>query len=469
MRPSRFVASCLVAPLVVAEANAQDWFRFRGPNGAGVAPGSGLPLEFEPAKNLAWRLDVPDSSSSPVLTQDAVFLTASTPEKLLVLCVERADGSLRWTRELERARTTATYPVNDSASPSPVTDGENVYAFFPELGLVSCDAKGEVRWTVPLGPFVSFYGMAASPIVVGDALVLLCDQQQGSYLLAVERASGAVLWKTERKEMIESWTTPVLFPADAPTTVVVFGSFFVCGYSLENGAELWRHAGLGYAPVCSPIVDGNRIYASTPFHAEEPLPTFEALLTESDADKDGRLSPAEVAVSPIAGHFGWADSDKDDFIDAEEWAFVNAGMSTRDFGLVALELVEREGKLTTQERWRFRRSLPSIATPLLYQGVLYLVKDGGILTALDADTGAVLKSERLPDASSEFHPSPIAADGRVYVASNAGDVYVLAAGGEWKVLGVNSLGEELSATPAIAGDALYVRTSERLYCFRQGD
>ena len=148
-----------------------------------------------------------------MLTEKAVFLTGADEKGLAVLCLERDSGAVRWERRLERAHTQEVYPANGSATPSPTTDGQNVYAFFPEFGLVSFDSAGKERWRLPLGPFVSFYGMAGSPILAGDTLVQLCDQQQGSFLIAVDAASGKQRWRTERTGLIESWTTPVLLPA----------------------------------------------------------------------------------------------------------------------------------------------------------------------------------------------------------------------------------------------------------------
>jgi outer membrane protein assembly factor BamB len=467
MKITKAAAVSALLPLLASVASSQEWTRFRGPNGSGVSSSTGLPTEFGPEKNVAWKAELPFATSSPVLTKDTVYVTASTEAKLLVLCLERSDGSTRWTRELDRAQVTEVYPANDSASPSPVTDGQNVYAFFPELGLVSYDAKGEQRWVLPLEPFVSFYGMSASPILAGDALILQCDQQQGSYLLAVDKNTGKELWKTERTGMIESWATPVLYPTDAPTTAVVFGTYLVCGYSLATGAETWRMKGLGYTPVCSPIVEGDRVFACVPNHAEQPLPKFDSLIDGMDANEDGMLSAEELGESPLGEHFGWADADKDELITVDEWAFVRAGMSNSDYGLVAIDLEKGAEGIAPVEAWRYKRALPSISTPLLYDGIIYLTKDGGIVTTLDAGTGEVAKSERVQHGGSEFYPSPVAADGRVYVASNAGDVTVLKAGGEWEILAVNSLGEEIQACPAIADGALYIRTRTALYCFRE--
>jgi len=452
--------------LGAALASAQEWPRFRGPNGSGTSAATGLPNSFGPAENLRWRTPFVAGHASPVLGDGMVFLTGADERSLVVACFARDTGALRWERRLERARKQEVYPANGSATPSPTTDGQNVYAFFPELGLVSFDAQGKERWKLPLGPFVNFYGMAGSPILAGGTLVLLCDQQQGSFLLAVDAATGKERWRTERKGLIESWTTPVVYPAEKPESVIVFGTFSVCAYSLATGKEEWRLGSVGYTPVCSPVLwerpEGALLFASVPFHAEGgPMPPFETLTSSNDKDTDGKLTKVELAGSPMADHFGWADANKDDFIDAAEWKFISDGMSTKDYGLVAFRIGAKE----PSEVWRAKRGLPSIATPLVHDDLVYLVKSGGMLTTLDAASGKELGFQRLEEAGGEYDASPIAADGKLFLASQEGRITVLAAGPEPKVLSSCDLGETIHATPAIGGGALFVRTEKALYCF----
>jgi outer membrane protein assembly factor BamB len=451
-------------------ASAQEWPRFRGPNGSGSARNADLPSSFGPKENLRWRTPLVAGHSSPVLGDGTLFLTGADEQSLVVLCLEQGSGAVRWEQRLERARKQEVFPANGSATPSPTTDGKNVYAFFPELGLISFDAQGKERWLLPLGPFVNFYGMAGSPILAGGTLVQLCDQQQGSFLLAVDAATGKERWRTERKGLIESWTTPVLYPSERPESVVVLGTFFVCAYSLATGKEEWRQGSVGYTPVCSPVLwerpDGALLFASVPFHAEGgAMPAFETLTSASDANKDGKLTKVELAGSEMAQHFGWADANRDDFIDAAEWKFISDGMSSKDYGLVAF----RVGAAEASEVWRHKRGLPSIATPLVHDGVLYIVKGGGMLTTIDAASGKELGFQRLEEAGGEYDASPVAAGGKLFLASQEGRISVLAAGPEPKVLHQCDLGEPIHGTPAIGGGALFVRTDAALYCFAGGE
>ncbi len=450
-----------IVALASSIAQAQEWPRFRGPNGSGVATASDPPINFGPEENVRWKAEVPFGASSPVLTEKAVVVVGSDAEFLLVMALDRETGEERWSRAIERERTVEVFPANDSASPSPVTDGENVYVFFPEMGLISFDAEGEERWRHPLGPFINFYGMSSSPVLAGDALVLLCDQQQGSFIIGIDAATGEQRWKTERSGIIECWTTPVVYPFAAPKEVIVFGSYFVTSYSVATGEELWRMKGFGYTPVCSPVLSGDRLYVSVPNHGEAGLPDWATLCAQSDKNGDNQLARSEL-VGPMAEHFGWADANKDDIIDEEEWNAAYDGMNSKDYGLAAIDLAGKDGPV---ELWRYKKGLPSIASPLLYEGVLYLARDGGLVTLIDAEHGELISRERLPDGMGECWPSPVAAAGRIYMANNAGQIAVIAAGAEWRVLKTNDLGEDCVSTPAIGGNALYVRTRKAIWCF----
>src|SRR5229473_93542 len=164
---ARIILLTIVAGAITQLASAEDWPRFRGPNGTGVSETTGLPVEFGPDKNLAWRREIPFGRSSPIVTKDRVFLTAIDGEKLITLSLDRATGRTIWRREINRNHTHKVFKGNDTATPTPATDGANVYAFFPDLGLVSYAHDGNERWRSPLGPFESFYGVSASPIIHG--------------------------------------------------------------------------------------------------------------------------------------------------------------------------------------------------------------------------------------------------------------------------------------------------------------
>jgi outer membrane protein assembly factor BamB len=444
-----------------------EWLRFRGPNGSGVAEGAGLPAEFGPQRNVLWKTAVPFARSSPVVTRDRVFLTASEGEKLITICLDRKTGKVLWRREAVRGRYMPIYRANDPASPSPVSDGKNVFLFFAELGLLSYGPNGDERWRVPLGPFNSFYGMGASPVLTGNTLVMVCDQRTNSFIIAVDAHNGKIRWKKDRPNQ-EAYSTPVVYtPPRGSAQVIVFGSSTLDAYSVDTGERLWWVKQVGSYPKGVPVLGSDMVYVSASGSDEPFLPPFEASLKQYDTDKDRRLHREEMKSHAEAyDHFGWLDSNNDAYVDQLEYDFVrNSTLSGH--GVSAIRLGGQGDLTSTNVVWRVKKSYPDIPAPLLYRSVLYLVKDGGIISSLDPVSGQVLKMDRTPTATEEYFASPVAADGKVFLLSASGKVTVLKAGGQWEILAVNDLGEECWATPAIAGGNLYIRTRNALYCFSE--
>jgi outer membrane protein assembly factor BamB len=456
----------LQGPAVVAQ---ETWSRFRGPGGSGIAADmKPLPTRFGPDSQVVWKTELPFGRSSPVLTESEIYLTAQTGDQLTTFCLERDSGEVRWEESLQRTHEADMYAGNDSASSTPVTDGVNVYCFFHEFGLVSYDEEGEERWRQELGPFHSFYGVSASPVLAGNVVVMPCDQIGPSFVVGVHKDTGEELWRQDRRVAAESWATPIVRPvADDALEVLVFGTFQVDAYDAKTGQLHWQQKGLGFNPICSPVLHGNQLIVTASSHAEQPTPF--ATLLASDADGDGQLTKKELEGSPFDGHFGWIDPNQNGFAEKAEWDEIMKHSSTRDFGIVAVPLDAEAGPDGKRsESWRYKRNVASIGSPLVLDGVVYMIADGGILTLLDAQSGEVLARERIADSLGEVYPSPIAGDGKVFVAANAGTVSVLQAGRSFKLLASNDLGEDIRATPAISKGQLLVRTQSALYCFHGG-
>lgn len=417
-------------------------------------------------KNLVWKAGVPFGQSAPVIQGRRVFVTAADGDQLLVLCLDATSGKVLWRGAVRRAHAHKIYQANDPASPTPVVDEGGVYAFFPDFGLVAYTLEGKQAWTQPLGPFKNFYGMAASPILAGDTLILLCDQQTGSYLLALDRKSGKQRWKTARPGATVGWATPAVFrPQGGPPQLITLSSNRVDGYSLATGEPVW------WMPVASsgglgvPLAGGEDIYFSTLAGSEPWMPSFESTLAKYDKDRDGRLSRAEFQDPDMGEHFGWIDADSDDSIHAGEWNAARS-LGIGEYGAVAFHPGNAKGKVDPQSvAWRFKKNLPFVPAPLIYKDVFYMVRDGGIVTSLDVRSGKLLKEGRAPEALGEYYASPVAADDKVFLASAAGKVTVLKAGPQWEVASVNDLADEIRATPAFSEGRIYIRTRKTLYCF----
>ena len=454
--------------LFAAMVWAQDWPRFRGPNGSSVSTAAArLPAEFSDAKNLAWKVSVPFSKSSPIVVEGRVFLTAAERQVLVTVALDANTGLTLWRREIQRPRAQQIFRLNDSASPTPAADHTGVYVFFPDLGLVSYGFDGKERWRAPLGPFRNFYGQAASPIVADDLVILNCDQQSGSFLVAVDKNTGIERWRTARPDIQFGWATPIVYsPGNASKQIIVASSNRLDSYYLATGERRWWFPVACDGAMGSPVLDGDTLYFHANGHDQPMLPTFESLLGSYDADKDGRVSRAEFQrFEMFAEHFGWVDDNGDGFIDGKEWSAAR-NFGSGDNGLLALSL-GAQGELPPRAlRWRLKRSIPYIPAPVLYKGVLFMVKTGGVVTSVDPLTGKIAKEGRATGALGDYVAQPVAADGKIFLASESGQMAVLKAAAEWEVLAVNDLGDEIFATPAIAGGSLYVRTRASIYCFR---
>ena len=448
---------------------SSDWPQFRGVNGSGVSDSTGIPVKFGPKKNVVWKTVAPQGHSSPVLTESRIFLTGFEKERLLTLCIDRATGTTLWTREAPRPRKQYFQPTNGPASPSPVTDGTNVYVYFGDFGLISYTSEGEERWRLPLGPFNNVNGIGSSPILTGKILVLLCDQDTDSYLLAVDAATGKVRWRTMRPDSTRGYATPVVYqPKDGPAEVIVPGAFQVVSYSLSTGERLWWVRGMSWQLKSVPVIDDGVVYVNgweAGLDTDKPreVPTWEETLAKYDTNHDGKLSADE---SPWKNRKSFIDADlnQDDIIDERDWNFYRA-RATGLNNVVAIRAGGHGDVTGTHVLWRFRKSVPNVPSPLLYRGVLFLVKEGGILTSLDPKTGEIYKQARLTEALGQYWSSPVAADGRIYVASEDGKISVIKAAAQWEVLTVNDLEEEIFATPAIADGDIFVRTRGMLYRF----
>jgi outer membrane protein assembly factor BamB len=456
--------------LLLADAPAEDWTRFRGPNGAGVAETTGLPAELGPARNVIWKVALPPGYSSPAVSGDRIFVTAYEGDRLLTIALDRATGQEKWRRESPRDRREKLDKRNGPASPSPVADDKSVYVFFSDYGLLSYDFAGGERWRTPLGPFNNVYGMGASPVLVEDKVVLVCDQSRGSFAAAFRQSDGREVWRTPRPEALSGHSTPVVYrPTGGPAQVLAPGSFRMDAYSAATGESVWWVNGLPGEMKSGPVLWGDTVLVSgfsTPENdpgAQVHVPPFDETVKARDADKDGRLSAPEVDERTRT-YFPFLDLDGDGRLDAAEWRLYIAGAASEN-GLLAFRL-GGQGDMTTRSlRWKYQRSVPQLPTVLAYRDVVYMINDGGVLTTFDAATGAVKKQARLRGAVDSYYASPVAGDGKVYIVSRSGIVAILKADDEQQVLSVNELDDEVYATPAIAGRRIYIRTRGALFCF----
>lgn len=442
---------------------AEDWTRFRGLNGAGVADGAGFPAELGKDRNLIWRTSVRPGKSSPVLTRDRIFISGFERGKLFTQCFDRESGKLLWERDELRPRDPIANKLNHPAAITPVTDGENVYVFFKDLGVVSYDRNGKPRWKAATGPFNDTMGLGASPILTDDSVVIVVDQMQGSYIAAFEKRSGEMRWKTGRDET-ESWGTAIFYQPEGMKPFVITASRGQVGvHDAADGKRVATLKGISTTIVGSPLIHGDTIYVFG--YGSDNFTPFTGSLTRFDKNKDGRITRDEYENDPIMNSIASNLGNRDGIVTEDEWTLWQQKVQGPT-SLTAVRL-ERDGQtLKPRELWRYEKGFAGvIPSALLYKGVVYVVKNGGVLMAFDADTGRELKTGRLAGAISGYSSSPVAADGKIYICSEDGHVVVLRPGKDWEVEKVNDLGEGIFATPALSGGHIYLRTEQALYRF----
>jgi outer membrane protein assembly factor BamB len=314
--------------------------------------------------------------------------------------------------------------------------------------------------------------VAASPIVVEGKVVLLCDQDTDSYLLAVDKVDGKNVWKTPRPHAVHGFATPTVFrPRAGPVQLITPGSYQLDSHSADTGLRLWWIRGMTWQVKPTAVVNAETIYATgwapgADAGERQNLPPFEEVLKEGDRNGDGKLSPEEVPERlRHSGSWNAIDLQRDGVLDARDWSFYRARRSAQNVTMAVRPGTSRGDLTESHVVWQTDRSVPVVSSPLLYEGVLYTIKDGGILTSLDPATGKILKQARLQGAIDSYYASPVAADNKIFLASETGKVSVVTPGSQWELLAVNDLNEPCYATPAISDGQIYIRTPSTLYCF----
>lgn len=287
--------------------------------------------------------------------------------------------------------------------------------------------------------------------------------------MAFDREDGTLRWKRDRPEATHGYATPCLFPPHQPSQLIVPGSYQLSAYSL-TGAKLWQARGLTWQVKPSAVVSRERIFATGWAPGADAgqgmvLPPFDEVLAGGDTDRDGHISEPEAVAGGWRHRGGWAliDLDGDGLLNRVDWEFFRARQSSRNATL-AIRPGSTQGETGQGEvLWRYEKAVPVVSSPLLLEGILYTIKDGGVMTAFDSESGAVLKQGRITGALDKYYASPVAADGKIYLASQDGRVSTIAPGSDWQVLAVNDFGEPIYATPAIGSGVLFIRTMRALY------
>lgn len=386
-------------------ALAGDWPGWRGPKGNGLSDEANLPVKWSAGDGVRWKADLPGKGSgSPIIAGDRVFLTSSDGprhDQLHFFCLDRRTGRELWHRNFWGTAPTLRHdPKSSMATPTPVTDGQHVWAFFGSGDLFCLDLGGNLVWCRSLAqeyePFQNRFAMGSSPVLVGDLLILQCDHWGQSYLVGIDKRTGKNVWKTDRAEHV-SWSSPLVVEVNGRQELVASATFHVKGYDPLTGRELWAASGM----------------------TRECIPTAVA--------GDGLI----FAVSGTKGE------------------------------TLAIRTGGRGDVTESHIVWRNSRNAPFVPSAILLDDLYYLVDDKGIAACFEAASGKLVWQQRLGGA---FSASPIAADGKLYFVDEEGTTTVLKPGRQFEVLSKNRLDDPTFASPAAAHGDLFIRTDRHLYC-----
>jgi len=446
---------------------------FRRDHGLPSLEAGSLPERLGSPGGLRWRTAIDSGHSTPITCSGRIFLTTydTSTDELSTLALAADTGRILWKRVVPAAGIEEyNRDTGSAAQATPACDDERVYVFFGSYGLSCYDHQGTLLWEKRMGPFQDEYGSASSPVLIDDKVIIQQDHDVDSCLMALDRESGKVIWKSERPDATRSYSTPAVWTRNGRKELLVAGSRELAGYDPSDGKRLWWIPGLARIVIPTPVPAGDMVYMAswTPGGDSSLLirmdPWTEAL-GRWDANNDGRLVRDELTDKVMNDRFFPMDIDQSGDLKQEEWERYADIFVHSQNGILAIKPSGADGELNQGAVvWKSVRGAPYVATPLLDQGILWTVRDGGIVTRFSAGEGKILQMKRLTDVGN-YYASPVSVDGRVYIASRQGIVTVIANDPDWRVIDTHDFKEGIYATPFIAEGCLFIRTEKALYCY----
>jgi len=471
---SLILAGWIVTSTIVSAADPGPPKYFRSDGGvAGPAAGR-LPDHFDAPGVLRWRTPLDSGHSTPVRCDGKIVLTTyrAAGEELATVAIDETTGKVAWKRVAPAGRVEAFHRASGSpAASAPAWDGRRLYVFFGSYGLLCYEPNGTQVWARPLGPFQDEYGATSSPVLVDDKIILQEDHDIDSFLMALSRNTGEILWKTPRPDAVRSYSTPAVWTSHGRKELLVAGALELAGYDPVNGEKLWWVNGLARIVIPGAVTAGDTIYMASWAPGGDTGKRIEfdgwpVALEKWDKNKDGKLARAEIDDREVLERFYRMDLDQSGTLDQKEWER-HAAVFQRAQNVVLALKPSKRGELSAGDiLWKYPRGVPYVPTPMIDKGVFWMVKDGGIVTKLDAATGQVLQEERAGGVGG-YYASPVAGDGKVYFASEQGVITVIANQREWNVISSHNLHEKIYATPLVEQNCIYIRTEKALYCFEE--
>jgi len=437
---------CLSAIVNAQKATTQNWPSFRGANASGVADGVPTPTNWDATKsvNILWKTAIPGlAHSSPVVWGDRIYVTTAvsskgneyfrhglygdvdsdkdtSPHTWHVYSLDKRSGKIVWDKIAHEGVPKIKRHIKSThASSTPATDGKHVIAFFGSEGLYCYDVNGKLLWKQDLGVLDGgwFYdpdyqwGTASSPIIYKNMVIVQCDVQKNSFIAAYDINNGKRLWMTPREE-IPSWGTPTIYEGKSRVELITNATKAVRGYDPATGKELWKFSGNPEVTATTPIVGHDLIFICNSYRPNQPIYAVRPGATGDITLKDGKTSNEFIA-------------------------------------------------------WSYQRGGTYMPTPIIYGDYFYACNNNGVLSCYNAKTGEKIYQQRIGDKGGAYSASPVAADGKIYLTSEDGDVFVVKAGPKYELMATNPLGEVLMATPAISDGMIFVRGQHSVFCIAE--
>lgn len=429
-------------------------------------------MAFSAEQCLKWQVEVPHGHSSPCIWSDKIALTGLAEGKLVTFCLNKADGRELWRGVAPAAKVEAAHRIGSPAAPTCCTDGERLIAYFGSYGVLVYDWNGKELWKKPLPVPVVEFGTSASPILADGKVILVADQDVGSYMTALDVKTGAEVWRVDRKEFRRGFSTPFIWKHGGEQELIVSGSLWTRSYDLKDGRQRWSAAGMSRVSNTSPIgteemllVCGWNVGGDEDDRVE--MEAHDTFLAAQDKDKNGLLIEDEFPEGPLQDRFTIIDADKDGQVTKDEYDAMRAMFAKAENQLCAIKPGGSGDITKTHVVWSQTKQLPYVFTPVIASGRVFTVKGGGLASAYEVKSGSpIYQGERLESASGEYYASAVTADNRVYVVSQRGVVSVLdATSDKLHVLARNDLKAPVFASPAIVDGVIYIRTDKRLMAF----
>lgn len=454
-------------------ADAQNVSYFRHDHG--VATGSQpLPDDFSKDAVLRWRTSLYPGHSTPCVCGDSIFVTSyqAAEKELAVVAMDRSTGAIKWKRVVPAKVIESVHATGSPASSTPASNGTQVFAFFGSYGMLCFDWNGSLLWEHPMGPFQDEFGAASSPILVDDKVILNQDHDINNFIMAMDQRTGQTLWKVAREDTTRSYSSPFILERNGSKQILIAGSLQLAAYDPKTGEKLWWYNGISRIVDNTPTIHEGLIYIATWTPGGDTgerisMEPFAQALASFDKNKDGLIGKSELpANSPVLDRFFRIDLNQNQQLDEEEWKRHSVVFEKAQNVAVALEPGTRGNLAPQYVRWTFDRGLPTVPSSVVYDGVLTMVKDSGIVTLLDIKTGKMLYQGRT-QGRGNYYASLVAGDGKVFLISESGVVTILKSGGEGKTLASHDFGERIMATPVLAEGRVYIRTENALYCYEK--